>query len=81
MLSVWGIAVIVREEVRREIASRNYPTKAWRLIYMLRRRPSGPPGLAPAGLASRSCIGEIMKSHNGSLKASASFAGRINLVH
>lgn len=80
-MNVWGwMAVIVREEVRRAIASRHYPTKAWRLIYMLRRSQPGHLAWHKAGPASRSCIGEIMKSHNGSLETTTPFAGRINLA-
>jgi hypothetical protein len=37
-------------------------------------------GLAQAGLASCSCIGQIMASHEEKFKASTSFAGRINLA-
>jgi hypothetical protein len=47
---------------------------------LLRRPISINVGLAYAGLASGSCIGEIMASHEGRFKGSTSFARRINLA-
>jgi uncharacterized protein YecT (DUF1311 family) len=47
---------------------------------MLGRPPSILAGPAQAGLASCSCIGEIMASHEERFEASTSFAGRINLA-
>jgi hypothetical protein len=64
----------------REIASRTRPHGNVEADIHVEQTCSINAGLAQAGLASCSCIGQIMASHEERFKAFTSFAGRINLA-
>jgi hypothetical protein len=63
-----------------EIASRTPPHGNVEADIHVEKTLSINAGLAQAGLASCSCIGQIMASHEERFEASTSFAGRINLA-
>lgn len=79
-IKVVGDVTMVREKEKDKWLAGAHPTGAWRLIYLLRRRVSINSKRARAGLASDSCIGEIMASHERRLEGSTSFARRLNLA-
>ena len=63
-----------------EIANRPLPHGSVEADIHVGKTPSINAGLAQAGLASCSCIGEIMASHEERFQPSTSFATRINLA-